>query len=341
MKVKRILNQKSERVAFLRQLRGQGVSLRLRPVCLLICLLFALFLGGCHTMRLSQALPESIPRFEAPPEGIKIAVVLGGGGSKGLAHVGVLKELEQVGIYPDLIVGCSSGAVIGALYADQPHIERLEKILIQLKRSDLMDISIFFSKFGVVKGALFKAFLDRHLKAKKFEDLQIPFIAVATDLKTGELVEFGKGDIVSPVTASSSVPGVFNPVYYRGRYLVDGGVVDPIPVKVAKKYGARVVIAVDVGEDLSNKEPSHFFDVARRGLEISHRKLCEYVAQDADIIIRMNFQGLGMFSDSYNQEIYEHGRKMTRLMLPKIEQVIQERLLFTEEKPSPSLMKME
>ena len=282
-------------------------------------------------MRLSQAQPEWIPKFEPPLEGIKIAVVLGGGGSKGLAHVGVLKELEQVGIYPDLIVGCSSGAVIGALYADQPHVERLGKILIHLKRSDLMDISIFSSKFGVVKGVLFKAFLESHLKAKKFEDLQIPFIAVATDLKTGELVEFGRGEIVPPVAASSAVPGVFNPVYYKGRYLVDGGVVDPIPVRVAKKYGARMIIAVDVGEDLSNKEPNHFFDVARRGLEISHRKLCEYVTQDADVVIRMNFQGLGMFSDSYNEEIYEHGRKMTRFMLPKIEQVIQEKLLSNEE----------
>ena len=282
-------------------------------------------------MKLSQAQPEPIPQFQVPQEHIKIALVLGGGGSKGLAHVGVLKELEQAGIHPDLIVGCSSGAVIGALYADQPHVKRLEKLLIGLKRSDLMDISIFASKFGVVKGILFRSFLEQNLKAKKFRHLQIPFIAVATDLKTGELIEFGGGEIIPPIMASSAVPGVFNPVYYKGRYLVDGGVVDPIPVRVAKKYGAHIIIAVDVGEDLSDKEPSHFFDVARRGLEISHRKLSEYVTRDADVVIRMNFQGLGMFSDSHNQQIYEHGRKMAQAMIPHIEQIIQDSLPIIHE----------
>ncbi|QVL57750.1 MAG: patatin-like phospholipase family protein [Simkaniaceae bacterium] len=287
-------------------------------------------------MKLSQAEPEPIPQFVVPQEHIKVALVLGGGGSKGLAHVGVIKELEQAGIYPDLIVGCSSGAVIGALYADQPHVKRLEKLLIGLKRSDLMDISIFASKFGVVKGILFKSFLEENLKARKFRHLQIPFIAVATDLKTGELVEFGGGEIISPIMASSAVPGVFNPVYYKGRYLVDGGVADPIPVRVAKKYGAHIIIAVDVGEDLNDREPSHFFGVARRSLEISHRKLSEYVTRDADVVIRMNFQGLGMFSDSYNQEIYDHGRKMARLMIPHIEKIIQERLPIIQEECFPS-----
>lgn len=301
--------------------------------------LFLIFLpfllGGCQPMRLSQAVPEPLPSFKVPQNHIKVALVLGGGGSKGLAHVGVLKELEQAGIYPDLIVGCSSGAVIGALYADQPHVKRLEKLLIGLKRSDLMDFSIFASKFGVVKGLLFKAFLEQNLKSKKFKHLQIPFIAVATDLKTGELIEFGVGEIVPPVMASSAVPGVFNPVFYKGRYLVDGGVVDPIPVRVAKKYGAHVIIAVDVGEDISDKEPRHFFDVARRGLEISHRKLSEYVTRDADVVIRMNFTDLGMFSDHYNQEIYEHGRNMARIMLPHIEQIIQERLPVIHEESFP------
>ncbi len=286
-------------------------------------------------MKLSQAIPEPLPEFHAPQEHIKVALVLGGGGSKGLAHVGVLKELEQAGVYPDLIVGCSSGAVIGALYADQPHVKRIEKLLIGMKRSDLLDFSIFASRFGVVKGILFQNFLRNNLKAKKFRHLQIPFIAVATDLATGELVEFGGGELIPPIMASSAVPGVFNPVFYKGRYLVDGGVVDPIPARIAKKYGAHVIIAVDVGEEISDKEPGHFFDVARRGLEISHRKLSEYVTRDADIVIRMNFQGLGMFSDRHNQEIYEHGRNMARAKLPYIEQIIQERLPIIQEGSSP------
>lgn len=290
-------------------------------------LLFFLFLcGGCATMKLSQTDPEPIPEFHASDEPVKVALVLGGGGSKGLAHVGVLLELEQAGIHPDLIVGCSSGALIGALYADQPHIKRLETLLLKLKRRDLMDFSLFASRFGVVKGILLEEFLKTNLKARKFKHLQIPFIAVATDLATGELLELGGGKLIPAIRASAAVPGVFNPVPYLGRYLVDGGVADPVPVAIAKKYDPQVIIAVDVGEDLSQKEPYHFVGVARRSLEISHRKLSEFATREADIVIRMNFQDLGMFSDQYNQEIYEHGRMTARAMIPHIEELLSDQV---------------
>ncbi|WP_316355670.1 patatin-like phospholipase family protein [Candidatus Neptunichlamydia sp. REUL1] len=292
-------------------------------------------------MKLAQSEPDPIPQFQLPPQPVKVALVLGGGGSKGLAHVGVLHELEQAGIHPDLIVGCSSGAIIGALYADQPHVKRLESLLTNLKRSDILDFSLFSSPFGFVKGFLLKSFLMENLKARRFEQFQIPFIAVATDLSTGELIEFGGGEIIPAVHASAAVPGVFDPVKYLGRYLVDGGAADPIPADVAKKYGARVIIAVDVGEDLSSKEPYHLFHVAQRSLEISYRRLSEYVTRDADVVIRMNFQDLGMFSDRYNQEIYKHGRETAREMLPQIQRVILEKLPPEKKNLSPSWMLIE
>lgn len=300
-----------------------------------------LFCAGCSSMKLTQSEPEPIPQFQLPAEPVKVALVLGGGGSKGLAHVGVLYELEQAGIHPDLIVGCSSGALIGALYADQPQLARLESLLINLKRSDILDFSLFSSPFGLVKGYLLRAFLKENLKARRFEQFQIPFIAVATDLLTGELIEFGSGEIIPAVHASAAVPGVFDPVRYLGRYLVDGGTADPVPAAVAKKHGARVIIAVDVGEDLSSKEPYHLFHVAQRSLEISYRKLSEYVTRDADVVIRMNFQDLGMFSDRHNKEIYEHGREKAREMLPQIQQVILEKLPPEKEDLSPSWMLIE
>ena len=277
-------------------------------------------------MKLTQNNPDPIPQFQLPPEPAKVALVLGGGGSKGLAHVGVLHELEQAGIHPDLIVGCSSGAVIGALYADQPHVKRLESLLVNIRRSDLLDFSLFSSPFGIVKGFLLKSFLKENLKARRFEQFKIPFIAVATDLSTGELIELGGGEVVPAIHASAAVPGVFDPVNYLGRYLVDGGVADPVPAGIAKKYGARVIIAVDVGQDLSLKEPYHLFGVAKRSMEICYRKLSEHVVRDADVVIRMNFQDLGMFSDRHNKEIYKHGREMARAMLPQIQQVILEKL---------------
>ncbi|WP_194848082.1 patatin-like phospholipase family protein [Candidatus Neptunochlamydia vexilliferae] len=231
-----------------------------------VLFILTLFCVGCTSLKLSQAKPEPIPQFQGVKKPVKVALVLGGGGSKGIAHIGVLQELEQAGIHPDLIIGCSSGAIIGSLYADHPSVVRLEELLIDLKRSDLMDIS--FSRFGLTKGTMLETFLEKHLEAFQFHQLKIPFIAVAADLATGELIELGRGPIIPAIHASSAAPGVFNPVYYLGRYLVDGGVVNPIPVNIAKKYGAEVVIAVDIGEELTKKDPSNLFAIAERSLYI-------------------------------------------------------------------------
>ena len=113
-------------------------------------------------------------------------------------------------------------------------------------------------------------------------------------------------------------------------------IVNPVPVEIAKKCGAEIIIAVDVGEDLSKENPAHFFGVVKRGLQITHRTLSDHVTRDADVLIRMDFRDLGMFSDRFNKEIYEHGCKVTRALLPVIERVIQERLSTHHEEVSPS-----
>lgn len=289
-------------------------------------LLISVFtLSSCHHYSLAQRDPEPMPIF-TPPSSPKVAVVLGGGGSKGLAHLGVLRELEEAGIHPDLIVGCSSGALIGALYADWPDVTRLEKILLNLKRRDLLDISFFAFRFGLVRGESLEKFLKKTLNANCFSALKIPLIVVATDLYTGELLEFGGGPLIPALCSSSAIPGVFQPVYYLGRHLVDGGTVSPIPVQVAKKYGPQVIIAVDVGEKLSEKQPGHFVGIAKRGFSISYRQLSKESTKGADVLIQMNFEDLGMFSDQYNREIYEYGRLKARESLPFIRQVISEKM---------------
>ena len=285
--------------------------------------------------------PEPIPLIESPAPPVKVALVLGGGGTKGLAHLGVLYELEQIGIHPDLIVGCSSGAIIGALYADHPHVKRLAPLLVGLKKSDLIDFSFLASKFGLVKGISLRNFLQNQLKSRTFQELKIPLVVVATDLNTGELIELGGGQIIPALVASSAVPGVFKPVNYLGRYLVDGGVANPIPVDVAKKFHPKVIIAVDVGEGLSSEDPFHFFGIAKRGADISYRKLSEYVTRSADVVIEMKFQDVGMFNDVQNQMIYDHGRQKAREMIPKIRQVITERLSSSDELACPTWMMIE
>ena len=315
---------------------SECLDMKIIPLIYKYLFFLPLLCTGCHTLKVSMSQPQPLPLVESPDSPVKVALVLGGGGAKGLAHLGVLYELEQAGIYPDLIVGCSVGAIIGALYADQPQIERLESLLLGLKRSDLMDFSFFNSKFGLVKGESLQNFLQNQLQAKTFKELKIPLVVVATDLNTGELIEMGGAEVIPAVVASSAVPGVFKPVHYLGRYLVDGGVANPVPVDVAKKFHPQVIIAVDVGQDLSTSEPLHLLGIAKRSMEICYRKLSKHVARSADVVIEMNFQDVGIFTDKHNQKIYDHGRQKAREMLPIIARVMGERLSSSVELASPT-----
>ena len=260
------------------------------------------------------------------PKRPKIALVCGGGGAKGLAHVGVLRELEDAGIHPDLIVGCSSGALIAALYSADPNINRMENLLIKIKSSEFFNFSFLSPRFGFMQTNQMKAFLKRHVKHNTFDELKIPLIVTATDLITGETVEIDKGEIIEGLIASSAVPLLFKPVKFGKRLLVDGGVSNPIPVDVAKKYGAQVIIAVDVGAQLSTYSASHLFGVAKRSLEICYLELAKRVAKDADVIIRMDFKDIGMFSHKKNFQVYDRGRKMTRKAMPQIRECIAKKI---------------
>jgi NTE family protein len=294
---------------------------RAQRYILLIVFVFFFFLFGCNTLYLANRSPEKVPPFFLNKP-IQIALVLGGGGSRGLAHLGAIKELEAAGLRPDLIIGCSAGAIVGALYADNPNLKGIEKALLSLKRSDLLDVSFFESRFGPVKGQALQKFMKKNLQAQTFDKLQIPLIVVATDLDSGEIVELSQGEIPLAIGASCAFPGIFSPVLVHNRYLIDGGVASPIPVEVAKKYGAKLIIAIDVGEKLPSSKPSHLFGVLRRGMEISYQKLCEKSLAGADIVIKMDFEDVGLFSDGQNATIYEHGRTKTLSILPQIQKLI-------------------
>ncbi|HEX2579861.1 MAG TPA: patatin-like phospholipase family protein, partial [Rhabdochlamydiaceae bacterium] len=267
-----------------------------------------------------SAVQGDIPVFKANKP-IKLALVLGGGGSRGVAHLGAIKELEAAGIRPDLIIGCSAGAIVGALYADNPELTGIEEMVLKMTRSDLMDAA-WFSRSGVVGGAALQKFLQNQLQAKTFDQLKIPLIVIATDLHTGETVELSQNDVPKAVGASCAFPGVFPPVRLHDRYLIDGGASSPVPVEIAKKYGAEVIIAIDVSEKLPSSKPAHLFGIAKRGVEIMYLNFVEKSLAHADISIRMEFQDVGIFCDGRNRFIYEHGRQKVISMLPEIREKI-------------------
>lgn len=280
----------------------------------------SLALIGCRSKSTdstdSTALIE-LPKFE-PKKPIRIALALGGGGSKGLAHLGAIQELEAAGIRPDLIIGCSAGAIAGAVYADQPELGGAPENWINLKRADLLDYAFFKPLFGLVEGKSLQKFVHNKLNAKTFGELKIPLILVATDLNSGDIIELCDGDIAPAVRASCAYPGFFKPVSLYGRTLVDGGAACPVPVSIAKKYGADVVIAIDLSEKLPKSGPKHLFDVAKRSLEIAYLKFVEQSLSQADVVIKMNFNQVGTFTDNVNEILYEHGRTAARCQIPEI-----------------------
>lgn len=277
-------------------------------------------LGGCGCpQRYDPSCdPPPLPECRYVPQPVRLAVVLGGGGAKGIAHVGVLEELEAAGIPIDLVVGCSAGSIIGALYCDYPCAAELKATFLTLQTNALVDFDLWNARFGLCQGRSLRRFLRANLYATNFDELKIPFFLVATDLFSTELVTIGGGPIIPAVEASCSIPLVFVPVNLHGRAFVDGGVIDPVPVRTAKFFDAEVIVAVDLRGLLPRTFPTNLFEVASRSAEISLLWQSEACVQGADVIIRPNLEGVGTFCEDQNEHIYQAGKLAAREAIPKI-----------------------
>lgn len=287
-------------------------------------LFFFSLLTGCSTKFHLPENPCPIPSC-LPPEQIRVALVLGGGGTKGMAHVGVLRELEIMGVPIDLIVGCSAGSIVGALYADFPHALYVKKLLQPLRVWDILDLRLNNCRYGFVKGHSLACFLSKNLRARCFEELHIPLCVVATDLISGELTCFNSGPIIPVVHASSAVPFVFSPVNIYERLFVDGGVADPTPVQIAKKLNADCIIAVDLSQLLPKTCPKNLFGVASRCAEIALLVQSDACVQGADILIRPELNGMGLFDDDNLENVYQAGAEAAKQAMPKIMEILREK----------------
>ncbi len=187
---------------------------------------------------------------EYKKRGLKIGLALGSGSARGLAHVGVIMALEAYNIPIDIITGSSIGSVIGSLYASGATVRQLEEVALSIKKSKtLFLIDPVFPHSGLISGDRIEKMLNQFgIKDKTFDDLKIPFAAVATDVESGAEVILNQGKVIDAVRASISIPGIFTPVKYQDYYLVDGGVVDPVPVDVVKMMGADIIIAVNLAK---------------------------------------------------------------------------------------------
>jgi len=178
-----------------------------------------------------------------------VALALGSGAARGWAHLGVIKSLEQAGLRPDIVCGTSIGALVAAAYASDD-IDRFEGWVRHLKMRDVLSLLDIHLNGGMLKGERLMAFFQRHFMDRPIEALHPPFAAVATDLHTGQEVWLKEGSTASAVRASIALPGLFSPVWAHGRLLADGGLVNPVPVSLARAMGADIVVAVDLNSDI-------------------------------------------------------------------------------------------
>ncbi|MFA7654035.1 MAG: patatin-like phospholipase family protein [Candidatus Magasanikbacteria bacterium] len=220
----------------------------------------------------------------------KVGLALGSGGARGLAHIGVIKVLQENGIKIDYIAGSSFGAWVGAWYAKYGRIKELEEFSLGVNWKLMVDLLWDFSiGGGLMSGEKAEKFIRKNLGNIKFEDLVTPFTAVATDLKTGETVEIKKGDLTSAIRASMSVPIYFKPTMIDGRLLCDGGLSAPVPVLAVKKMGADIVVAVNLdGHHLllpKEEKLESLFAVSQQTFNIARYNLAQGEVKWADIEI--------------------------------------------------------
>ena len=189
----------------------------------------------------------------ANPAGRKIGCALGGGAARGLSHIGVLKVLERYGLAPQVIAGTSIGALVGALYAGGLTASDIEKVALEVdwrRMARLVDVT--FPLSGLLQGKRIKSLVRSVLGDQDFSDLKYPFACVATDIASGEEIVLTSGSVVDAVRASISIPGIFMPVTLNGRYMVDGGLVNEVPVRTCRDLGAEYVVGVNVIPDPSS-----------------------------------------------------------------------------------------
>jgi len=267
-----------------------------------------------------RQMPE--PQIPLPPstKPAKIALVLGAGASKGFAHVGVLKILESNKIPIHMIVGTSVGSFVGSLYAYGYDAFTLQTIAFSLKREDLIDLTL--PDNGFVKGEKLENYVNKMLINTPIDKLRIPFYAIATDIKTGDEIVFGIGNAGKAVRASCSIPGIFQPSKISDRTYVDGGVVSPLGIDAARKYGADVVIAVDISSSIGSSVPQSTIDTILQSITIMYSKISLIQLNKADVVIKPNVGYIGSADFSKRHEAILEGEKAAIAALPDINTIV-------------------
>ena len=255
-------------------------------------------------------------RLDGQPQP-SIGLALGGGFARGMAHIGVLKVLEEEGIAIRYVAGTSVGALIGAAYCSGVSIEELEKVARSCRFTTFARWTV--SRYGFASNDRMVAFLARILKVQTFEELRIPLGVTATDFNSGEGVVFHSGSIIDPVRASCAYPGMFLPVSIRGRYLVDGMLSHPVPTQPLREMGAERVLAVHLkGQWNKNGAPRHLFDVIGQSFAIAQDQMSHLWKGAADVLVEPDVAGFAYDDFKRSGELVRAGEVAMRQAMPQV-----------------------
>jgi NTE family protein len=267
----------------------------------------------------------------------KVGLALGSGAARGLAHIGVLKALKEAAIPVDIVAGTSMGAVIGACYAKEGDIATVEDIALKTGWTEvarLLDPHFGSLRKGLIRGQRIEELLCSLIGDVEFRDLRMPFATVATDVNTGEEVVIREGSVIEAVRASISIPGVFVPVTLEAKCLVDGGIIDPVPVNVLRDMGAKFIVAVNVLAEPQKRKPlslskkgrmpgtRNILDTLIQSIYIMEYEIIKARVLKADVIISPDVSRIEAFEFHKGEETILAGYEAARKALPKLQRLV-------------------
>ena len=219
-----------------------------------------------------------------------------------------------------MVVGTSVGSFVGSLYAYGYNPYELQTIAFALQKDDVADYTL--PDNGFIKGDKLENFINTKVKYTPIDKFSTPFYAVTTNIQTGEEMVFGRGNTGKAVRASCSIPGVFQPPVISGKMYVDGGVVSPLAIDVARRYGADVVIAVDISSSLASSKPAGTIETIMQAIDIMYSKISAIQIKNADVVIKPKVGYIGSSDFSKRHEAIMEGEKAANAALPAINQII-------------------
>jgi NTE family protein len=269
----------------------------------------------------------------------KIGLALGSGSARGLAHIGVLRVLKEENITIDMIAGTSIGAIVGVLYAIRGNITRIEEVADSMSWTRMLSLVDFtLPKTGVIGGRKIQAW-GRTLIGRdiQFSDLKMPFACVATDIMTGQEIVLNEGSVIEAVRASISIPGIFSIVKHEGRYLVDGGLVNPVPVSVLEEMGADFIIAVNVIPNIAAGGKTHWMgtkvkdgykepniiEILMQSIYIGSHALAQTAMKNADSVIEPQVASFGPADFHRAPECMLQGWLAAKECIPELKRKLQ------------------